>query len=152
MRPEAGLPWVLLLSVFSSMDRVGLPRATMRQPCEQKYSPQPVLWDGGGSLLSYWACCAVGKQHSLVKIAGVLNVVSDSENSLGLRELQPEQTSHQLSFKTLGRGLQGELGKEQRPKRASCAVSMAQPRRTCPFLYEPRLQSSQLPYIEFWPR
>lgn len=27
MRPEAGLPWVLLLSVFSSMDRVGLPQS-----------------------------------------------------------------------------------------------------------------------------
>lgn len=151
MRPEAGLPWALLLSVLGSMDAVVHHRASMRQPNEQNYSPQPVLWDGEGSLLSYWACCAVGRQDSLVKI-GVVNVVSDSENSLGLRELQPEQTSHQLSFKTLGRGLQGELVKEQRPKRASCAVSMAQPRRTCPFLHEPRLQSSWLPCIEFWPR
>lgn len=40
-----------------------------------------------------------------MKIPGVLNVISDSENSLGLRQLQPEQTSHQLSFMALGESL-----------------------------------------------
>lgn len=36
-------------------------------------------------------------------ITDFLNVISDSENFLGLRELQPEQISHWLSFKTLGK-------------------------------------------------